>query len=83
MCQNERDGVAHEIYFRVASDIDLIGSYFYRAEISAEAKLFTLKPQASCATFHQHNRIDINFVEIPFLENLLQEKNKLYYFFKK
>ena len=35
-CQNERDGLAHERDFQMASEIDLIGLYFYRMGISAE-----------------------------------------------
>ena len=65
-CQNEADGVASERYFRMASDIDFIGSYFYRAGTSTEPQLSTIIPRASCATFHQQHIIDIYFVEIPF-----------------
>ena len=28
-CQNEKDGVVRERYFRMASNADFIGSYFY------------------------------------------------------
>ena len=34
--KNERDDLARERYFRMLSDIDFIGSYFYRGEISTE-----------------------------------------------
>ena len=65
-CQIERDGLARERYFRMASEIDLIGSYFYKAGISAEPQLSTNISPASCATFHQHHGTVIYFVQIPF-----------------
>ena len=46
-CQNKGDGLALERYFRMASDIDFIGSYFYRAGISAEPQLLTIIPRTS------------------------------------
>ena len=72
--QNERDGLAHERYFRILSEIDVIGSFLYRAGISAEPQLSINLSRTSCVTFHQQNRIDICFVEILFFENLPQKK---------
>ena len=54
----------------MASEIDFISSYLYRAVISGESQLSTNIPQVSSGTFYQQHRIDIYFVEIPFFENL-------------
>ena len=81
--QIERDGLAREIYFRMPSEIDFIGSYFYTAGISTEPQLSVNIPGTLCATFHQQNSIDICFVEVTFFENLLRKKSMSYYFLKK
>ena len=40
-CQKERDGLGHERYFWIASEIDFTGSYFHRAGKSGEPQLST------------------------------------------
>lgn len=67
----------------MASAIDFIGSYFYRAAISGEPQLSANIPRASGTTFHQQHIINKYFVEIPFFGSLPQKKNMSIYFFKK
>ena len=66
----------------MASEIFLIVSYFCKAGISTESQLSVNIPLASCATFHQHHRIDVSFVEIPFFGNLPHKMNISYYSLK-
>ena len=81
--QNERDGLARERYFPMLSQIDFIGSYFYRAGISAEPHFSTNISRTFCVTFLQQNRIDICFIEIPLFENLSRKKERVVSFLQK